>query len=81
MLARELGSGAFSVVKLGIHLVIKFFLTCCLLNNANIYLKKETGQKTAVKVVSKKKLSEEDYASLLTEIDILKHLDHPHIIK
>mmetsp|Transcript_7263 Transcript_7263/g.10807 ORF Transcript_7263/g.10807 Transcript_7263/m.10807 type:complete len:389 (-) Transcript_7263:369-1535(-) len=61
MLARELGSGAFSVVKLGIHL--------------------ETGQKTAVKVVSKKKLSEEDYASLLTEIDILKHLDHPHIIK
>eukprot|EP01035_Chromulina_nebulosa_P037969 gene37969-51277_t len=61
MLARELGSGAFSVVKLGIH--------------------HETGQKTAVKIVSKKKLSEEDYASLLTEIDILKSLDHPHIIK
>lgn len=61
MLARELGSGAFSVVKLGIH--------------------QETGQKTAVKIVSKKKLSEEDYASLLTEIEILRSLDHPHIIK
>lgn len=61
MLARELGSGAFSVVKLGVNL--------------------ESGQKTAVKVVSKKKLSEEDYASLLTEIEILSHLDHPHIIK
>eukprot|EP01031_Cornospumella_fuschlensis_P030466 gene30466-36823_t len=61
MLARELGSGAFSVVKLGVHL--------------------ETGRKTAVKVVSKKKLSEEDYAALLMEIQILQELDHPHIIK
>ena len=42
---------------------------------------KETGQYTAVKVVSKKKLSEEDYASLLQEIEILSILDHPHIIK
>lgn len=61
MLARELGSGAFSVVKLGVHL--------------------ETGHKSAVKVVSKRKLSEEDYASLLTEIEILSSLNHPHIIK
>jgi len=61
MLARELGSGAFSVVKLGVNL--------------------ETGQKTAVKVVPKKKLSEEDYASLLMEIEILSLLDHPHIIR
>lgn len=61
MLARELGSGAFSVVKLGVNL--------------------ETGQKTAVKVVSKKKLSDEDYASLLMEIEILSQLDHPHIIR
>lgn len=41
----------------------------------------ETGQKTAVKVVSKKKLSDEDYASLLMEIEILSALDHPHIIR
>ena len=41
----------------------------------------ETGQKTAVKVVSKKKLSDEDYASLLMEIEILSQLDHPHIIR
>lgn len=61
MLARELGSGAFSVVKLGVHL--------------------ESGRKTAVKIVSKKKLSEEDYAALLMEIQILTELDHPHIIK
>lgn len=61
MLARELGSGAFSVVRLGIHV--------------------ETGQKTAVKIVSKKKLSEDDYSALLTEIQILKELNHPHIIK
>lgn len=61
MLARELGSGAFSVVKLGVHL--------------------ETGHKTAVKVIPKKKLSDEDYQSLLTEIEILSSLDHPHIIK
>lgn len=61
MLARELGSGAFSVVKLGVNL--------------------ETGHKTAVKVIPKKKLSDEDYQSLLTEIEILSSLDHPHIIK
>jgi serine/threonine protein kinase len=61
MLAKELGSGAFSVVKLGIHL--------------------ETSKKTAVKIVSKKKLSEEDFASLMTEIEILAELNHPHIIK
>jgi len=61
MLARELGSGAFSVVKLGVHL--------------------ETGKKSAVKIVSKKKLSEEDLTSLMMEIQILSELDHPHIIK
>jgi len=61
MMSRDLGSGAFSVVKLGVNL--------------------ETGQKTAVKVVSKKKLSEEDYTSLLMEIEILSQLDHPHVIR
>eukprot|EP01038_Epipyxis_sp_PR26KG_P013634 gene13634-18295_t len=59
-LARELGSGAFSVVRLGVHT--------------------ETGAKTAVKIVAKKKLSEEDRISLMTEIEILSALKHPHII-
>ena len=40
-----------------------------------------TGLNVAVKVVSKKKLSEEDLAALITEISILCELDHPHIIK
>jgi serine/threonine protein kinase len=35
----------------------------------------------AVKVVSKKKLSDEDLAALHTEIKILTRLNHPHIIK
>jgi hypothetical protein len=35
----------------------------------------------AVKIVSKKKLSEEDLAALYCEIKILENLDHPHIIK
>ena len=58
---RDLGSGAFSVVKLATH--------------------KVTGTQVAVKIVSKKKLSEEDLAALMTEISILCELDHPHIIK
>jgi serine/threonine protein kinase len=41
----------------------------------------ETGQKAAVKIVSKKKLSDEDYQALMMEIQILSELDHPHIIK
>lgn len=61
MLARELGSGAFSVVKLGIN--------------------KTTGESVAVKIVPKKKLSEEDLQSLSMEIQILDSLDHPHIVR
>lgn len=40
-----------------------------------------TGRNTAVKIISKKKLSEEDLAALMTEISILCELNHPHIIK
>ena len=58
---RDLGSGAFSVVKLATH--------------------KIHNKQVAVKIVSKKKLSEEDLAALMTEISILCELDHPHIIK
>mmetsp|Transcript_16951 Transcript_16951/g.17014 ORF Transcript_16951/g.17014 Transcript_16951/m.17014 type:complete len:385 (+) Transcript_16951:129-1283(+) len=61
MLARELGTGAFSVVKLAIN--------------------KTSGESVAVKIVDKKKLSEEDLESLAMEIQILDILDHPHIIK
>jgi serine/threonine protein kinase len=32
-------------------------------------------------VISKKKLSEDDLAALMTEITILCELNHPHIIK
>ena len=60
-LHQELGSGAFSVVKLASH--------------------KETNQKVAVKIVKKSKLTEEDLASLTTEIELLNSLNHPHIIK
>ena len=61
MLARELGTGAFSVVKLGVN--------------------KASGETVAVKIVSKRKLSEEDLRALWTEIEILDSLNHPHIVK
>jgi serine/threonine protein kinase len=35
----------------------------------------------AVKVLSKKKMSEEDKVHLKTEIEILKLLDHPNIVR
>lgn len=60
-MARELGSGAFSVVKLAVN--------------------KTTNQNTAVKIIDKKKLSRDDEASLMLEIEILGSLDHPNIIK
>ena len=60
-LQQELGSGAFSVVKLAMH--------------------KETHAKSAVKIVTKQKLTEEDKSALIMEIELLNSLDHPHIIK
>lgn len=60
-LTRELGTGAFSVVKLGVN--------------------KKSGNQTAVKIVNKAKLTQEDLESLYVEIDILGQLDHPNIIK
>lgn len=60
-LGKELGSGAFSVVKLGTH--------------------EETAKNYAIKIVSKKKLTDDDFNALMTEIKILNELDHPHIIK
>ena len=40
-----------------------------------------TGERFAVKVLSKRKMSEEDLAALHTEIEILKSVDHPNIVK
>lgn len=42
---------------------------------------KVTGKNTAVKIIAKKKLSDDDLAALITEISILEEMDHPHIIK
>lgn len=78
MLARELGSGAFSVVKLAVNIVSRFTFPRF---TSLIVIEQETAQKTAVKIVSKKKLSDEDYTALMMEIQILTELNHPHIIK
>jgi calcium/calmodulin-dependent protein kinase I len=40
-----------------------------------------TGERFAVKVLSKKKMSEEDKIAMQTEIDILKQVDHPNVVK
>jgi len=58
---KELGSGAFSVVKLATN--------------------KVTKQELAVKMIARKKLSAEDFKSLLMEIEILGSLNHAHIIR
>lgn len=60
-IGKELGSGAFSIVKEGTH--------------------KRTGNKFAIKVVTKAKLTREDELALIDEISILKDLRHRHIIR
>jgi len=40
-----------------------------------------TGERFAVKVLSKKKMTEEDKAAMKVEIEILKQVDHPNIVK
>ena len=40
-----------------------------------------TGERFAVKVLSKKKMSEEDKKAMENEIEILKQVDHPNIVK
>ena len=39
-----------------------------------------TGERFAVKVVSKKKMSDEDKTGLQQEIEIMKGMDHPNIV-
>lgn len=40
-----------------------------------------TKQKVAVKVLSKRKMNDTDLAALRQEIEILKTVDHPNIVK
>lgn len=42
---------------------------------------KRTGERVAIKIISKQQLSEEDKLGLQNEIDILTHVDHPNIVK
>ena len=42
---------------------------------------RETGEKFAVKVFSKSKMSEEDVKLAIMEIEILQSLDHPNIVR
>ena len=44
-------------------------------------LSKETNALRAVKIINKKYLEENDHKKLLSEISILKQLDHPNILK
>lgn len=42
---------------------------------------KNTGEVRAMKIIEKKLVSDEYVKSLLNEIEILKQLDHPNIVK
>ena len=42
---------------------------------------RETGERFVVKVLSKKKMTEEDKIAMQTEIEILKQVDHPNIVR
>ncbi len=44
-------------------------------------LHKETKALRAVKIINKKYLEKEEKQKLLNEIDVLKMLDHPNILK
>lgn len=60
-LGKQLGEGAFSVVKEGQN--------------------RSTQESFAIKIVTKAKLSKEDEVALKDEIDVLKDLEHKHIIR
>lgn len=42
---------------------------------------RETGERVAIKVFSKKKLTEDDKFSLRSEMEVLKFIDHPNIVR
>ena len=41
----------------------------------------ETGEKRAVKVINKSNMDEEEINTLMNEINVLRNLDHPNIVK
>jgi len=42
---------------------------------------RSTGERVAIKIISKRKLTPEDKIALQNEIDIMKQVDHPNIVK
>lgn len=42
---------------------------------------RQTGERFAVKVFSKKRLTDDDKVALRSEMEILKHIDHPNIVR
>lgn len=43
--------------------------------------KRDTGERFAVKILSKRKMTEDDKMSLEIETEIMKRVDHPNIVK
>lgn len=42
---------------------------------------RETGERVAIKVISKRRLSDADKLNLKNEIEVMKQVDHPNIVK
>lgn len=42
---------------------------------------RSSGDRVAIKIISKRKMSQEDKLALQNEIDIMKQVDHPNIVK
>ena len=40
-----------------------------------------TGERVAIKILSKRKMGEEDVVSMQNEIEILREIDHPNTVK
>jgi serine/threonine protein kinase len=65
-LGKELGSGAFSVVRFG---------------TAKVPLEGTDARDFAIKVIQKASLSQEDLIGLQQEISIMKEINHRHVIR
>ena len=81
--------GLYLLTELGLvdgiygNLDVLNFLIACLgaYGEVRKCLSKETNALRAVKIINKKYLEENDHKKLLSEISILKQLDHPNILK
>lgn len=77
----EIGTGNFSQVKLGLHLLTKgLFLNLKLLKIDNLKFI-EKIDKVAVKILDKTKLDDKTQRLLLREITSMEKLHHPNIIR